>query len=430
MSVNSIQLVMKKKRLLVCAYAFSPTLGSEFAQGWNYVNSMRQDHDITVLVGSSDGRMGDFELLKSSEVQSLAGVTVVPVMPDRFGLLIKRLDVGLGMSWLFVLALKRWHQLAYRLAVRLHHANPFDVVHQLGPVGFRNPGYLHKLAIPSYWGPIGGFQYIKLQLAFRSSIRYGVISLIRNISTFMSAHSPYVANAVKGFSALSFATKTNRENFLKVYAADGPVLSDQATVLTDLVSNEMLQKLSASPLCVVWCGSIDDRKNIRLLVDIATKLQPLGTDVRFKVIGTGPRLEISRATASDRGLTNIEFTGQIPRSEVREHFRNAHVLCFTSLSEANTSTFFEALEAGCIPIALDLDGFTSNITDAIGFKIPVDAGYDNICRGFAQHLDLLSRNPSLVAARQAEIHDSLRDFSWMTLADKHRERIGAAISNL
>jgi glycosyltransferase involved in cell wall biosynthesis len=406
-----------KKRVLLGAYAFSPTLGSEFAQGWNYVQQMQASCNLTVLVGSSNGRMGDFALLDHPAVKALGdAVEIVRIEPDLFCRIIKWLDVRLGMSWLFVLGLRRWHWLAYQQAKRLHATRRFEVAHQLGPVGFRNPGYLYRLGIPSYWGPIGGFQYIDLKLAFRSSPRYGVISLVRNISTYLAAHSVYVKAAVEGFQRLSFATTTNRLNFEALYGVQGPVLSDQATARR---AADVLDKPAPAPLRVVWCGSVDARKNIRLLLDIAARLQSLGSPVSITVIGSGGQLEAAIQDAQTRQLGNIRFTRQLPRPQVQQQFRAAHVLSFTSLSEANTSTFFEALEAGCIPVALDLDGFSSNITDDIGAKIGTAGGWDSIVDAYASCLAELAADSDRRARHVAAIQRDADRFSWATLAARH-----------
>lgn len=406
-----------KKRVLLSAYAFSPTLGSEFAQGWNYVQQMQTRYRLTVLVGSSDGRMGDFSLLEHPAVKALGdAVEIVRIEPDLFCRVIKWCDVRLGMSWLFVLALRRWHWLAYREARRLHETFRFEAVHQLGPVGFRNPGYLYRLGIPSYWGPIGGFQYIDMKLAFRSSPRYWLISMVRNISTYIAARSSYVKAAVRGFHSLSFATATNKRNFEALYGVRGPVLSDQAMVRHETVFHD---KPVAPPLRVVWCGSVDARKNIRLLLDIAAQLQFIAAPITITVIGAGSLLDVAVEHARERKLANLRFTRQLPRPEVQQQFREAHVLSFTSLSEANTSTFFEALEAGCIPVALDLDGFSTNITDDIGAKVDTVAGWEAIVDDYVTRLAELATDPDRRAQHVAAIRRDADRFSWTTLAAQH-----------
>lgn len=417
----------KSQKILVGAYAFSPTLGSEFAQGWNYVQNMKADYRLTVLVGSSDGRMGDFSQLDHPAVTALAGeVEIVAIRPDWFCNLIKWLDVTMGMHWLFVLGLRRWHWLAYRTASRLHRQQPFAAAHQLGPVGFRNPGYLHRLDIPSYWGPIGGFQYIDLHMAVRSSPKYGAISVIRNISTYIAARSGYVRSAVRGFSRLSFATETNRRNFAALYRVAGPVLSDQATAGA-AATVDAASKRPSPPLRVIWCGSVDARKNIRLLIDIAERLHQMDSPVDITVIGSGAMLSGAIRRVENLQLARLRFTGQIPRTEVQGLFRNAHILCFTSLSEANTSTFFEALEAGCVPFALDLDGFSSNITDDIGYKIDIGPGWWAVVEDYAGKLDALSNDPVRLLQFSQAVQAALPAHSWQALAGRHREILNSLL---
>ncbi len=410
---------MKQLRLLVGAYAFSPTVGSEFAQGWNYVRGISRHCEVTVLVGSSDGRMGDLSLLDTIHAADLPGVTVVAVRPDWFCLLIKFLDVRLGFSWLFVLGLRRWHGLALRKAKLLHQERAFDVVHQLGPVGFRNPGFLFRLGVPSYWGPVGGFQYINLRLAFHSSLRYGIISLVRNLSTYLSARSRSVRRAVEGFGAFSFATSTNQENFRVLSGIQGPVCSDQAVEVSTgaRAKDASPQKPAVPPLQVAWCGSVDGRKNIRLLVDVARRLAGRPVPIQITVIGDGPMLGAMRSECANLG--NIVFVGRVPRPEVRQLLRASHVLCFTSLSEANTSTLFEGMEAQCIPLTLDLDGFSSTVTPDIGFRINPSQPVEGIVLGYVEVLERLTSCPALVDQMQKQLACRLAELNWDALVDKH-----------
>ena len=415
-----------KPRLLVCAYAFSPVLGSEFAQGWNYVREMAGRYRLTVLVGSSDGRMGGFAYLTNPEVLALGpDVEIVPVAPDRLCQLIRFLDVRVGLTWLFVLGLRHWHRLALDKARALHAATPFVAVHQLGPVGFRNPGLLYRLGIPAYWGPIGGFQFVNLAMAWRSDRKYGALCLIRNLSTWLAARSATVRQAMRRFDRLSFATETNRANTARLTGRTGPVLSDQA--VNGAGDQPLPDKGAAQPLRAIWVGSVDGRKNIAMLLDIAAAGQALGAPLAFTVVGSGALLARAKARAQELGLGNVTFTGQIPRSEVQSLLRAAHALCFTSLSEANTSTLFEALEAGCIPFALDLDGFSTNITPDIGYLFSIKNGWDSAVAAYAAALDAVARAEDLRAAHGAAIARLRPHYAWARLAARHAEIIDGLI---
>jgi glycosyltransferase involved in cell wall biosynthesis len=408
----------KKTSLLVSAYAFSPYLGSEFAQAWNYVQHMSQYYKVTVLIGSSDGKIGEVAIVEKLVLEKNLPFKVVVIQPSFFSRVIRFLDENAGLSWLFVLSLDNWHKKALKEAKLLHSESPFDIVHQLGPVGFRNPGYMYKLKIPSYWGPVGGFQFINLKLAYKSSKKYFVVSLIRNVLTYFNARNKKVKNALQGFDTLSFATATNLANFNSIYKVDGLVLSDQACVPKPFVRKK--SDLSSCELLVTWCGSLDARKNVRLLLDIALRLKRLESRVFFNVLGDGPLRANAEKLQAKYGLDNIKFKGKVSRDLVDQEFLSSDVVCFTSLSEANTSTLFEGLQRRCIPIALDLDGFSTNISDDIGFRIDACQDYTDIVDEYAELLIRLASEPSLRETLLKGVQEKLADFSWDKLGECHR----------
>jgi len=410
-----------KPRLLVSAYAYSPTIGSEFAQGWNFVHQASKHYDTTVLIGSSDGRMGEYEEIDNWLRSNDPRVNIVKVQGPCLALLANYLDQKLGFSWAFVFSLRFWHAEALQVARRLHNERAFDIVHQLGPVGFRNPGYMYKLGVPSYWGPIGGIQYVNLKLAFKSSLRFGVIALIRNVLTWLALHSPTTKRAALGFDAVSFATSQNKMLFERAYKKKGPICSDQACFENPQAGSP--NPLVSAPLKVMWCGSVDDRKNIKLLMTICKTCQNAGLDVSFKVIGGGPRLKWAQTFAKKNALKNVVLTGRVPRGQVASEMKAADVLVFTSLSEANTSTFFEGLQKTCIPVALDLDGFSTNITSKIGFKIDTDQPYIKIVNDYVFVLRELSMNHDYICQLRSNIKESLASYSWEELFLRHHKQL-------
>ena len=43
----------------------------------------------------------------------------------------------------------------------------FDLIHYVGMIGYREPGYLWKLGLPYVWGPVGGTNNAPQQLMER-----------------------------------------------------------------------------------------------------------------------------------------------------------------------------------------------------------------------------------------------------------------------
>lgn len=412
-----------KPKVIVGAYACSPILGSEFAQGWNYSRLINRYYDATILVGSSDGEMGHFDSILKHFENNYSDVTYVLVKPDFFCKLILYFKNKFSSPWLFVLALRRWNKIALDVARELHSKSPFQVSHQLGPLGFKNPGLLFKLGIPSYLGPVGGFQFTPMRLAFYSSISYGIVSILRNVINLLLVQSPYINDALRGYSKCSFVTTTNKENFAKYFSIDGQVISDQGSY--DLDSQLYISKCYSlpfnRPLKIVWCGSLDDRKNVSLLLSVISGCNARKLNIDFTIIGSGKRENLILEYINKQKCSNVSFLGRVDRLQVFSVLKNSDSILFTSLSEANTATYFEALSAYCVPVALNIDGFIDNSSVIHGKLIDVTLPYRTIIKSYVDYFSTLLSNPAKLKNKIDEIHNNYSCFTWETIVKKHSD---------
>lgn len=407
-----------RPKLLVTAYAFSPYKGSEFAQGWNYVQYIKEFFDVTVLVGSSDGGMGETTVAEELSKDASLGFDIVVVPAPKIHSIVKFLDNNFRLGWFFVISLDQWHKKAAIKAKELHRERRFDLTHQLGPIGFRNPGYSYEIGIPSYWGPIGGCQYINLRLAFKSNWLYGFTSLIRNLLTKINSKGTKTSRAINGYDRVSFATANNRDILGNIYGVKGPIISDQAC--SSSCANIGTVKQKSKRVVATWCGSVDARKNINLLIDIAFAVKKADLNVFFNVLGEGSLLSFAKRKSSRLELDNISFEGHVTRESVQKSFDDSDVLIFTSLSEANTSTFFEAVERNCLPIALDIDGFSENIFNNSGYKVSADQPYASIIEDYVKFFSLLESDLSSRETLRENLNVSIDSLSWKSLGSKHK----------
>ena len=144
----------QRLRVLALAYLISPVRGSEYAVAWNYVQAMREHCDITVLYGSAGPHMGDVDDFGKSNFVDTEGQPVsfrlVPQSP------LARWLNGLNrrgiLTYTFYLAFNAWHRSAVREAEKLIVEQEFDLIHLVGPIGYREPGYLWRLPLPYVWG--------------------------------------------------------------------------------------------------------------------------------------------------------------------------------------------------------------------------------------------------------------------------------------
>ena len=146
-----------RKHILVMTYMLSPYKGSEFSVAWNYVTEMSQEYDLTVLYGISGPHMGNCEEMEEYIAKyPIPGVNFVAVKPSRFANFLNYLNRHDIFVYTFYYAYQVWQKLAYKKAIELTKYTKFDLVHYVGMIGYREPGYLWKLGLPYVWGPISG----------------------------------------------------------------------------------------------------------------------------------------------------------------------------------------------------------------------------------------------------------------------------------
>lgn len=397
------------------AYAYSPSMGSEYRHAWELSHELAKHHDVTVIFGDSDGLMGSFSSYDHylSISQDTVNAIKVGVGPGRQAF--AKIMLRMPFSLLFAFLLRSWHRDAFRAAEVLHASERFDVVHQLGPIGFRNPGYCWKLAAQTYWGPIGGAQYINLKMVRRKVSLYFLEASLRNVDVWLKRFSPYIRRAAFGFDQLSFATPENKAYFEKHFRRQGIVISDQG--LHDASGSGAKTKPELPGLIVAWGGTLNARKNVDLLIAIA---EAAPADITFEVMGDGPmRSVLERAAARN---PNIRLHGLLKREAVQDLLQAADVIMLTSLSEANTAILFEGMENGCVPVAPRINGFAACLNETFAITYPSETWNDTVASAVSGLSTLLQ--PDVLADKRTSLSREMCNLTWRALAAKHVRHYG------
>ena len=169
-----------RKKVLIMAYAISPSRGSEYSVAWNFVREISKKYDVDVLYGASGLHMGDtLELERYLEHTKLSGINFIKVAPSKLQNSVNKLN-KIGFGYAFYLAFRLWHKLALKKAKSLIKSNDYILVHQLNPIGYREPGYLYELDLPFIWGPIGGANFINSAILKNESSAFKLKSFLKN----------------------------------------------------------------------------------------------------------------------------------------------------------------------------------------------------------------------------------------------------------
>lgn len=118
---------------------------------------------------------------------------------------------------------------------------------------------------------------------------------------------------------------------------------------------EPAEPSSSEPEAFLWIGRLVDYKRPMEYVRLAESLP----DARFRMVWhptneTRPEL-VTEVRAAHERLPNLEFAGQIPRSEVLGEMDRAYAVVSTSRAEGMPNTFLEAWSRAIPVVSLDFD---------------------------------------------------------------------------
>jgi glycosyltransferase involved in cell wall biosynthesis len=387
-------------KILILAYACSPVIGSEFRLGWNLpIELSKLGFKIDVLLGSSDGEMGEFNhIVHHLKYNNYENINFHLVKPSILIRQINFLNTKLKLSFFFYFALKLWNYKAFKYAKKLNKT--FDLTHHLGPIGFREPGFLIYLEKPHIWGPIGGAQSVPVELLKKKS-KYYFISRIKNLLNNLQLGCKRIVNTVKISKELTYSTKNNRNIFKQKFNVTGSIISDQAITNEEII-RPSLKKIKK----FIFVGSLNSRKNIELVLEIAEELS-----LSLDIIGDGPLFnKLFKKYSKD----NIVFKGNLTREDVLKNINNSDCLLIPSFVEANTSVLYEALASGISVLANDRDGFETELPNMFKVDLKKVNNYHQLKKSWISSINALQKIN--IEKINIEIKNLQRKKSWKQMA--------------
>ena len=417
-----------KKKILVLAYAISPTRGSEYSVAWNYVINMSKDNELVVLYGTSDSHIGDFfELKQFLESSSVANVRFVEVNPTKIGNFLNLLNKKNIFVYSFYLAYNLWHKQAYNIAKDLVANEDFDLIHYLVPIGYREPGYLWKLNLPYIWGPIGGTKNLSIKLLkalpLSGKLKLGFRAIINILQIRINLRLKMALNRA---DVLMTATTTDQNNFRNIYGVESYYFPENGIV--NEIYSEKRNKSSYNIIKLVWIGRIDENKALIILLEALKKMN-CRNQFELHIIGDG-NLKDSLMNFSKKNMLtkNIIWHGAINRAKVFELLSKSHIHIITSVTEANTTVIWEAMSAGVPTISLDHCGMHDTICEKCGIRIKINS-YEQVIIDLAFQLDRLVSNPTEIEILSKGVTECAKKYTWEKRTEFFNKMYELAIEN-
>jgi glycosyltransferase involved in cell wall biosynthesis len=145
----------------------------------------------------------------------------------------------------------------------------------------------------------------------------------------------------------------------------------------DLVTDaELATRDYDGELTMLSVGRIDEEKNPLMLADVLAGLED-GQPGRWRLLvcGEGSLEGALAARLAERGVEGrAELAGYVPFSELRDHYRRAHILISTSWTEGFPQVLVEAFAAGLPAVCTDVGGIARAAGDAVALVPAGDAG--------------------------------------------------------
>ena len=388
-------------KILVLCYMVSPTRGSEYSVAWNYIRSMSANNKLDVIYGASGEHMGDTREIEEYVARNcIPNVTFHKIATDRMCECLNALNKKGVFRYSFYFAFRYWHYLAYREAVRLCAIQHFDLIHFLGPIGYREPGFVYKINLPYIWGPIGGTNFYPHKmfgfLPLRNRIKYG----FRNFVNYLQLHFSFRVREVISRADILIASTTSVQQNIKEYFDRDALYCPENGIVEFVLSNA--NKVISSPIKLLCVGRLDSRKNFILALEALAKAKNKN-HFRLTIVGDGPERTNLERHILKSGLKDIvSLTGAISRSDVQNLFENSDVQIITSLGEGNPTVIWEAMTYGVPTLTVDHCGMHDTVDDDTGWLLPVSYKKEMV-DGLANLLDHIADNPDEILTKSKNV---------------------------
>ena len=403
---------MKRKTILVLAYSISPLRGSEYSVGWNYVKEMSLSNDLIVLYGAAGNHMGDFaEIEESVLCQEMPNVQFVAVRPNLITNLLNAPNKKGVLVYTFYFAYKLWHKQAYKAAKKIVANQSIDLIHYLGPIGYREPGHLWKINKPYIWGPIGGVRNRPVKIMLQKNIYAGLINVLRNVvNTLQFKFSLRVISALKRTDLLLASTSETKRLIYNTHFIDSAHLPENA-ITSEMLSNQRVIEVSPDGrVNIIWVGRVDERKALDIVLVALARVK--NSNWHLYIVGTGPLVDkcmkISVRLGIDRKIT---WAGAVSRAEVNQYYAKSHLHAITSMSEGNPTVIWEAMSFGIPTITLDHCGMHDTVCEKCGVRSRIGSLNDTL-RVYSENIERLISNPELITELSRGVVECSKKYTW------------------
>ncbi|MEL7533936.1 MAG: glycosyltransferase family 4 protein [Bacteroidota bacterium] len=392
------------KIVLITAYAIHPLKGSEDGTAWNLVLQIARQRRV-ILITRENNVAPIKEYLAQNEIPQVNNLHIIGYDLPYYLRFWKR--GGFGALPYFYL----WQRGLPGFIKKQRFA--FDLVHNLNFHNDWTPSFLHRLAKPMVWGPIG--HHPKVPKAFIKSIwgrkAYYKDRFLWLVKLLFWRFSPALRRCAERSDAIlpinsSVAQQIQLEEAkTHIFPAVG-AYSNQLPRTND---PERFEVLSVGRFVPLKGFDLTLKSFARFWGSLNAEQQK---NTRLSLVGKGPLESQLKQLTQSLGIEEaVDFINWMPQAELMQRYQSSDVLLFPS-HEGAGMVVPEAMAYGLPVICLDNCGPGEFVDESCGLKASYGT-YEQSLKELSQHLSELHQRQSLRASLSAGARWRVkRHFDW------------------
>lgn len=389
------------QKVLLSAYACDPSKGSEPGNGFNWAIKIAQLGYEVYCFTTTRGKQAIIE--ETNKPSNLTFVFVeMPAWLDRFYF---KSTLGMYFHYFY------WQWITYKKAKKLHKKNKFQVAHHVTWGSIQQGSFLYKLNIPFIFGPAGGGQASPLAFQKYFHEHWAAELKREKMSKLLQLFNPACKPMIKKAKVV---LATNHDTFLlaeRLSAKNVAHVFDAALPKTFFPLEKPEVKLEQKELKLLWVGRFMPRKGILLVIEVMEKLKKY-PNITLTVVGDGEMKDLFLEAIETYKLhKQVNWTGKVPFSKVKEFYESHDAFFFTSLRDSSPAQLIEAMAYGLPVITLDLHGQGLMVNEERGFKAGIKDPSETI-EELTNFIVKLSKDRELLQVLSKAAYDFALEQTW------------------
>jgi len=395
-------------RVLLSAFACDPVFGSDEEVGWQWAKELSgRGIDVSVITRRSNRIIIEKFV---SQTGLCTNVKFEYIDIDWLHKILRRFNRRNHIYYYF------WQLFAYQFAARLHAKHPFDLIHHVTWVSFRQPSFMGLIDVPMFFGPVAGGDEIPESYSRSFSFNQRIVEVIRGMANSLVCFDPLMRMTYHRATKVFF---TSEGHFLRVPS----FVREKSQIELAIGCDESIIKVKQRAMQskregnrLLFVGRCIGWKGMDLGLQIFAKVHRARPDVTLTVVGDGVDRKRWMKAADQLSISEaIDWRGWIPKDDVFKLYSEFDVLFYPSLRDSGGFVVLEALQCGLPVVCFHLGGPGVVVDDSCGAAIEASSDIEETIERYADAvlatLVRVQEQPDIYLACQARVNK----FTWDAL---------------